>query len=184
MRIINRNHRLLRASQRGVALVMSMAFLLILTLIGVTAMSTSALEERMAGNMVDKNYALQAAESALLAGEQWIITQGTKPPFSPPLSNDGLHLPSTGQYPVWHETTGVWAGTDIINYVGLGKVKTQPKFIIEYMGKSSTGKGKSTGAGYGAASSPEIDIFRVTARGTGSSNDAATMVQSTYEILF
>lgn len=184
MGIINRNHRLHRASQKGVALVMSMVFLLILTLIGVTAMNTSALEERMAGNMVDKNYALQAAESALLAGEQWIINQGVLPVFSPPQPNDGLHLPSTGQYPVWYETTGVWTGTDIINYVGLGKVKSQPKFIIEYMGKSSTGKSKGTGGGYGAPSNPEIDVFRVTARGTGGTDDAVTMVQSTYEILF
>ncbi len=184
MGIINRNHRLQRASQKGVALVMSMVFLLILTLIGVAAMSTSALEERMAGNMVDKNYALQAAESALLAGELWIINQGVLPGFSPPQPNDGLHLPSTGQYPVWDETTGVWAGTDVINYVGLGKVKTQPKFIIEYMGKSPTSKAKGTGSGYGAASNPEIDVFRITARGTGGTNDAVTMVQSTFEILF
>lgn len=184
MRIINRNHRSHRVTQKGVALVMSMVFLLILTLIGVTAMSTSALEERMAGNLVDKNYALQAAESALLAGEQWIINQGAMPTFSPPQPNDGLFLPSTGVDPVWAESTGVWASADVINYVGLGKVKTQPMFIIEYMGKASTSKGKTTGAGYGAASNPEIDIFRITSRGTGGTNDAVTMVQSTYEILF
>ena len=55
--------------ERGVVLVMAMVFLLILTLIGVTTMSTTVLQEKMAGNMQDKNAAFQAAESALTSGE-------------------------------------------------------------------------------------------------------------------
>lgn len=44
---------------------MSLVILVILTLIGVAAMSTASLEERMAGNIQDGTHAFEAAESGL-----------------------------------------------------------------------------------------------------------------------
>ncbi|HEX7027564.1 MAG TPA: pilus assembly PilX N-terminal domain-containing protein [Gammaproteobacteria bacterium] len=49
--------------QRGIALVTALVMLLILTLIGVTAMNTSTLEEKMAYNMQQDLTAFHAAES-------------------------------------------------------------------------------------------------------------------------
>ena len=57
------------ASQSGVVLVICLIILLLLTVIGSTAMQTTSLEEKMAGNLRDKNLAFQAAESALRAAE-------------------------------------------------------------------------------------------------------------------
>lgn len=56
-------------TQSGVVLAISLIILLLLTLIGLSAMQTSALEEKMVGNMRDKSLAFQAAESALRAAE-------------------------------------------------------------------------------------------------------------------
>ena len=39
------------ATQRGIALVMALVMLMILTILGLTAMSTSSLEEKMSGNI-------------------------------------------------------------------------------------------------------------------------------------
>lgn len=184
MRIIHSDRYPTMQRQQGVALVMSMAFLLILTLIGITAMNTSALEERMTGNMVDKNYALQAAESALLAGEFMIIGLGGVPSWPVPANpSDGFHEPSITLTPRWDEA-GMWSGSDHISYAGLSRVATQPKFIIEWMDQVPTGDDVTGGEGYGGGGSPELDVFRITARGTGSSNNAVSMVQSTYEVLF
>ncbi|MEE9598402.1 MAG: PilX N-terminal domain-containing pilus assembly protein [Acidiferrobacterales bacterium] len=182
MRIIHSDRYPTMQRQQGVALVMSMAFLLILTLIGVTAMNTSSLEERMTGNMVDKNYSLQAAESALLAGELMVKGLAGVPPLDPPNPNDGFHLPSTTLTPRWYEA-GMWTGSDHISYAGLSKVATQPKFIIEHMGQVSTGDAVTEGEGYSGGGSPDLEVFRITARGTGSSDNAMSMVQSTYEFL-
>ena len=55
--------------QNGAALVTGLIFLVILTLLGVTAMQTSIMEERMAGNARDRNIAFQAAEAALRNAE-------------------------------------------------------------------------------------------------------------------
>jgi len=54
-----------RRNQRGVALVISLVFLLMLTILGITVMRTSSLEGRMAGNMQEVNRAFHAAESAV-----------------------------------------------------------------------------------------------------------------------
>jgi len=54
-----------RSSQRGAVLVIALLFLTILTILGVTAMTTTTYEERLAGNTRDSGTAFQAAEAAL-----------------------------------------------------------------------------------------------------------------------
>ncbi len=53
------------ARQRGTVLVMAMVILLVLTIIGVTAMNTSSLEAKMATNIQETNRAFETAESGL-----------------------------------------------------------------------------------------------------------------------
>ena len=60
------------AGQRGATLIIALIFLLLMTLIGVTSMQSTTLQERMAGNTRDRNLALQAAEAALRQGEIWL----------------------------------------------------------------------------------------------------------------
>ena len=69
-------------SQAGVVLIVSLILLSLLTLIVVTGMQVTGLEEKMAGNMNDRNDAFQAAESALRDAErdlQSMIIPGTNP---------------------------------------------------------------------------------------------------------
>ena len=58
--------------QAGVVLVVSLIMLMLLTLIGVSGMQSTGIEEKMAGNMRDRNLAFQAAEAALRHAEQFI----------------------------------------------------------------------------------------------------------------
>jgi len=51
--------------QRGVVLIMSLVFLMILTILGISAMGTSSLEEKMSGNIQESTHAFQAGESGL-----------------------------------------------------------------------------------------------------------------------
>src|SRR3972149_5447153 len=61
--------------QRGSVLTISLLILIVLILIGVTNMGTTALEEKMSGNLRDQNLSFQAGESAVRAGEGWISQQ-------------------------------------------------------------------------------------------------------------
>lgn len=53
------------SNQRGVVLAVALIFLLVLTLIGVSVIGTSSLEERMAGNLQAHTQAFQAAETGI-----------------------------------------------------------------------------------------------------------------------
>jgi hypothetical protein len=51
--------------QRGTVLVISLVILLILTILGISAMGTSSLEEKMSGNIQESTHAFESAESGL-----------------------------------------------------------------------------------------------------------------------
>jgi type IV pilus assembly protein PilX len=55
--------------QRGMALLVSLVFLLLLTLIGISSMQNATLQEKMAGSVSLRNQSFQAAEAALRVGE-------------------------------------------------------------------------------------------------------------------
>ena len=57
------------AAQGGAALATALILLLVLTIVGVSAFNTIALEETMAGNLREQNIALQAVESAIRDAE-------------------------------------------------------------------------------------------------------------------
>lgn len=63
-------NRIPRHRQSGTALVVAMLFLVILGMLGVTTMTATTLEERMAGNTRDRDVAMQAAEAALRDAER------------------------------------------------------------------------------------------------------------------
>lgn len=74
--------------QRGATFVTGLIFLVVLTLFGITAMKTASMEERMSGNLRDRNVALQAAEMALRYAEQHI--RDNDPTTNTPSPVDGV----------------------------------------------------------------------------------------------
>lgn len=56
-------------AQRGMALLISLVFLLLLTLIGISSMQNATLQERMASSVTLRNQSFQIAEAALRVGE-------------------------------------------------------------------------------------------------------------------
>ncbi|VVN89878.1 PilX N-terminal domain-containing pilus assembly protein [Pseudomonas fluorescens] len=61
--------RMTKKSERGMALLVSLVFLLLLTLIGVSSMQNATLQEKMAGSVTLRNQSFQLAESVLRVGE-------------------------------------------------------------------------------------------------------------------
>jgi type IV pilus assembly protein PilX len=68
--------------QSGAVLIVSLIMLLLLTLIGASSIQTTSLEEKMAGNLRDRNLAFQAAESALNVAEASLDPPNTLPTFT------------------------------------------------------------------------------------------------------
>lgn len=59
-------------AQRGMALLVSLVFLLLLTLIGISSMQNATLQEKMAGSVTMRNQSFQLAEATLRIGESTV----------------------------------------------------------------------------------------------------------------
>ncbi|MBD8570281.1 MULTISPECIES: pilus assembly PilX family protein [Pseudomonas syringae group] len=65
--------------QGGMVLLVSLVFLLLLTLLGISSMQNATLQEKMAGSVVVRNQSFQLAESALRLGESAIKSKTVSP---------------------------------------------------------------------------------------------------------
>jgi type IV pilus assembly protein PilX len=70
-----------RSAQRGVVLVSSLLLLIVVTIIALSMFRSFGIQEKIAGNMREKQRALQAAESAQVYAEVWLTANaGTSAP--------------------------------------------------------------------------------------------------------
>lgn len=93
--------RLPGSYERGTALVFSLVILVVLTILGISAMRTSALEQIMAGNMQESTRALQAADSGMAIALDNMLTNRTHPKdFTSPPYVFGTAASATANTPV------------------------------------------------------------------------------------
>lgn len=152
---------LTRQRERGSALAVALIFLLLMTLLGVSAMRGSNMQERMAGNLRDRNLAFQAAEAALRSGETWLmnIVNQQIADLNPQIDNPAAW---EGVAP---DPTGSVGALD-------GQLDADPEF---YVGPPSLRR-------VGIQLPPDFRrIYPVTARGVGGSDVAVVVLQSTFE---
>ena len=157
--------------QRGIALFVGLALLTALAGGGLAAAQTTILELRMARNQHDAALALHAAEFALLTAEAWLQANAADPTALFAANGNGLHRAAGyGETVPWRDA-GAWNAARAAATVP--NVSAQPRYLVEWL---------STRTDTGTATNPQpplvIDIFRITARGTG--ERASVMLQSTY----
>ena len=163
-------------------LFVGLMMLLIMSLIAVTSMQGSALEERMAGNSRDSLVALQAAEAALSAGETLLNTGALNLIDFDTDGSDGLYDNTDPE--LWQNIN--WAASDSRMYsVGDGYTKpanvtTEPRYVIQHISETQVAP-QLLIQGYGEGEADKtVQLFRVTARGTGGSNNTEVVLQSIY----
>lgn len=162
------------AHQSGAVLVISLIMLLLLTLIGTTGVQSSSLEEKMAGNMRQRNLAFQAAEAALRDAEKFI--QGNDSAFNPLKLSGGSfqgNTCSSGLCPT-PTTTSVsfnWAGNGRVYSGTISGVSRQPYYIIELIRTDPSND-----------SSRIYATFRITAFAWGGDDKSVVQLQSIYKL--
>lgn len=70
MRTTHRLHSARPAGQTGVVMVIALVMLLLITMVGISAIKTLTLEERMTSNSIDRNAVFQSSEWALRIAEE------------------------------------------------------------------------------------------------------------------
>lgn len=167
------NQYKLQELQSGATLLVGLIMVLLISIIGLSAIRGSGLQEQMAGNMRDKQLAFQSSEAALRQAEAAATPGaiGAQAGFEDSLDKSGLAF--------WQDLAN-WDsfGTQ---YIGtIDQVSQPPRYLVEEVTFFSSGL---EGSAVDLASPLAKDIerrYRVTSHAAGGSTDARVIVQSGY----
>jgi type IV pilus assembly protein PilX len=176
--------------QRGVVLVSSLLLLLVVTIMALSMFRSFGIQEKIAGNMREKQRALAAAESAQEFAEQWLIANSTTAPVvcsSPLISgNNGLGQICSNKLPtvVLNVASVPWqiAGAKVgVTYVppGMNVGAASVLNINSYYDKPTF---YISDAGASADVNVPGEIFQIDAVGYGGNLNTAAVVESTYAV--
>lgn len=181
--------------QRGSTLIVSLLMLLLLTLVGVAGMKDTLLQEKMVGNVLDREIALQAAESALRAAEDALDN-----PLALTMTNSGglydtmepanasLLMRTGTENAFW--SGWAWTANSVAYPATLDGVLNPPRYVIEQLDPALSDRssypaaaaGIVTDTGFGEVKevATVLPDYRVTAWGVGRSADAVVILQATF----
>lgn len=165
--------------QAGVALIVSMLLLVVITLLGITGMRNTTLEEKMAGNVRDTQMAFNAAEAALRNSES-LLQVATLPAFVNSDTNGDGVVDGTGGY--YQPKTSLWKIIDwdpannevLASTVAIPDLAAQPSLYIEEMPATSMGGSLEAGAAL------NVGTYRITVRAVGGSATSEVILQETF----
>lgn len=165
--------------QQGAVLVVGLIMLLLLTVIGMSSIRGTDLQERMAGNARDHNLAFQASEAAIRSAENYLSGASIAP-----------FVAGSGGY--YQDLTGVaspvrWSSTDwstkAVNIADntLKGVGEQPKYAIEQLEVTLSPGNYGSGIDQQSLDAmAEKEVYRITARGAGSTKGSEALIQTTF----
>lgn len=182
-----------KQKQQGAVLIVSLILLVLMTIVAVTGMRRTSIEEHMAGNLRDQTVAFQAAEAALRDAEAYLAdllaTSVVLPAF------DGTHglyatsstLMKSVKSPTWWKDTNnstlTYRGT--LNINGKLILAQKPRYIIEQM-EVNLGEDSSATSNNSAIFGPKADavnqiqtLYRITAYGQGVNDASSVILQAT-----
>lgn len=163
------------ARQRGVALVVVLILLLVMTLLGLASLRGTLMEERMSAGSYDRSLSFQAAEAALREAEAALASGG----LCVPATSCPRPLPNGPD--VWEvagfncSPGGIWTAAA----APVGARAITPVYTVELMGPAPPPN--NPGCGLDGDTSCMVDYFRITAcSGDPASGRAVTILQSNF----
>ena len=180
--------------QRGATLVIALLILVLIMMIGITAISTSNTQYKLAGNLQFEDGAMNNAETSIAAAQQWLVAgtnytsagftafaAATTPQLKPigylasQASPDNNPLSMT-----WSDTNSCAVGSSGSPCTG---GNTAQRYFIELMSRNNRLQGSSQAVG-GRTSSGcnQVNTYQITAKGL-SARGATKFVQSFYALL-
>jgi type IV pilus assembly protein PilX len=153
------------SSQRGMVLLVSLVFLLLLTLLGISSMQNATLQEKMAGSVVVRNQSFQLAEAVLRLGESAIKAAG--------FSQAACSTPAACAPPAESTTvTAAGGGASGVTWVAAGG----GFYGIQNLGTTTDPIKRPTNC----SSSGSVTLYRVTAVALQGQGASRTVLESIY----
>ncbi len=164
--------------EQGAVLVVGLIMLLLLTVIGISSIRGTDLQERMAGNARDHNLAFQASEAAVRSAESYLSGAS----ISAYSGGAGYYQDLTGNTSpiLWSATDWNTKSVKLANNTLTG-ISEQPKYAIEQLEVViSPGNYGSAVDQQSVDSMAEREVYRITARGLGGTKDSEALIQTTF----
>ena len=163
-------------SQKGAVLAISLIFLLLMTVLGVSVMKTNILEEKMVNNDRHHKEALHLSELALREAERAINPAAV---YSHVITTNssGLYLASAAPTNGWWKKEGGGVDWDNATQVKTSSsvIDNPPKYIVEQLpAYNSSGNSREAGG------VQNRKYYRVTSRTLIPGTKAKVILQSTY----
>jgi type IV pilus assembly protein PilX len=156
--------------QKGYVFLMTLIFLIILTVLAMTQISLNSTQTRVAANATDTEISFEKAEGALNEAINYLIN-GTYAAHDFLQNTNGLYLFAPNAAPAW--TTVDWSSSDAVIRSFQGNTSSQASYIIERL-PSVTRPGQNMKI--------PTYIYRITARSVNASGNTAILLQSTIQI--
>jgi len=164
--------------QSGAILILTLIILLIITVLGASSVQSVSLLEKMARNTTDTSIAFRGAEAAIIEAERVVETETALTPYQTNTSGK-YELQAVGITPRWTETA-TWDGVNSVE-IDYSDGLAKPQYIIEFeksvLAEEDRLNMDNVGGETGSA---RTQMFRVTALGTGKTESAKVILQSTY----
>ena len=158
------NRRGLESPQGGIALLLALVVLLLVTILGLVGLESAVLELRMAGAQREYALAYQAAQGALNDGERVLKGLSAADLASFEDNRAGRYLPAAPGAPSRASAVD-WSSNAVLTpATALGApVQRQPRYLLEYLGAEDGGtwhRFRMTARGYGAEGGLEVTVQR------------------------
>lgn len=192
----------LTQTQSGATLIVALVMLLVMTSLGVTTMTSSTLQERIAGNSrqqlvarINAEFALKQAEeylaglvsgNAMLSTELDSFTSGGNGLYTP-ITLNGINNELNSAFDITNSTDWLSGSYSTATATLSDSTITQPQYIIEYIGNYrdpdspiTTPLNQQLNVESGPQQSIQPFLFRITAIGWGQDINASSVLQSYY----
>lgn len=158
---------------KAAVLAIALIILFVMTLIGVTALQTTSLEENITKNLNESSVAMQSADTALREAERYVEGLSDVSGFG---TSNGLYTSGNAPDPF---TASTWTGSASIVATAIPGTTT-PRYFIEQIGDYGGGTNINI---YNYGQDPRggnVTVFRIVARGTGATGSADVILESFY----
>ena len=171
----------MRRPQRGMVLVTALLMLIVVTILALAMFRSFGLDEKIAGNLREKQRALSAAETAEQFAEYWLTTGGgsaNSPLITctsvvaasvPQICTNALASAASVPWQSGGNPVGVTYTPSVPSLMNvttspvLGSYYATPAFYVQYLGTNANGT-----------------LYQIDAQGYGGSPDTVAVVESTY----
>ena len=163
--------------QRGAALILSLLMLLVLTLLAISSMQGTVMQERMVSAEREGMLSLEIAESAVRDAEAYVDGLNTITGFN---GTNGLF--GIGNATPDPLAAATWSGTNVrdADTVTVNGITVTPRYFVAHVGDAEAKENLMIGQGYGGPVATEAQAFKIVAWSPGVTGESQRVIESFY----